>query len=141
MYILISSCLFVQSQQKQKYPQFFCLSFGGANFSCCFPEWQASIMSYTPRRFEGRACDPFDCNEDFKGWKTRTAGTFFIRIKKISVFFVCFAWIFWKTEAINKILGRWEIFGVIGNCVCFLRLYVKIYFYSFRIKIQQPISG
>lgn len=61
---------------------------GGADFSCCFPEWHAPIMSYTPSRFEGRACDPFDCNEDFKGWKTRTAGTFFIRIKKFPVF-VC----------------------------------------------------
>ena len=66
-------------------------------------------------------------------------------------FFFCFAWIFWKLEAMNKKLGRWEIFGVIGNCVCFLRWYkynlyniyvyvLKIYFYNLRIEIQQPIS-
>ena len=36
---------------------------------------------------------------------------------------------FWKTEAMNKKLGRWEIFGVIGNCVCFLNATYITYIY------------
>ena len=26
------------------------------------------------RESKGRACDPFDCNEDFEGWKTKSPG-------------------------------------------------------------------
>lgn len=47
--------------------------------------------------------------------------------KNFPFLFVWFAWIFWKTEAMNKKLGRCEIFGVIGNCVFFEVIYIYIY--------------
>ena len=92
---------------------------GGANFSCCFPEWHAPIMSYTPSRFEGRACDPFDCNEDFKGWKTRTAGTFFIRIKKFPVFVCLVCLDFLEDGSDEQKIGKMRDFwGDRKLCVC-----------------------
>ncbi len=52
--------------------------FGGHTFLVVFHNDKHPSCPTPPKKIstEGRACDPFDCNEDLKGWKTRTRGIF-----------------------------------------------------------------
>ena len=68
----------VTSTKTKISPIFLPFFLGGHTFLVVFHNDKHPSCPTPPEKIstEGRACDPFDCNEDLKGWKTRTGGIF-----------------------------------------------------------------
>ena len=137
--ICIYLCLHVFSfkvNKNKNIPNSSAFLLGGPTFPVVFQNGKHPSC-LTPREdLREEPATPSIATKTSKDGRRGLRGHFSSGSKNVPFFFACFAWIFSKTEAMNKKFGRWEIFGVIGNCVCFLRWYIYIYnMYIYNIYI------